>query len=114
MAKVDVQEMMMVFKEMIKEERKEMMEMFLKHIGGTNQSSSTEIPNMMSALSNRIEKFNFDPEADECFSKWYARYKEVFVEDAKQLPESARVRLLCEKLDKECFEKYQSMSCRKR
>ncbi|KIH59896.1 integrase core domain protein [Ancylostoma duodenale] len=41
------------------------------------------------------------------FTKWYARYKEVFLEDAGQLSESARVRLLCEKLDGNSFEKYQ-------
>ncbi|KIH56932.1 retroviral aspartyl protease, partial [Ancylostoma duodenale] len=42
-----------------------------------------------------------------CFTKWYLRYRDVFVEDAKQLTESARVRLLCEKLDCETFERYQ-------
>ncbi|EYC10727.1 hypothetical protein Y032_0054g2519 [Ancylostoma ceylanicum] len=35
------------------------------------------------------------------------RYREVFVEDAKQVTESARVRLLCEKLDGKIFARYQ-------
>ncbi|EYC39459.1 hypothetical protein Y032_0656g1237 [Ancylostoma ceylanicum] len=41
------------------------------------------------------------------FTRWYSRYKEVFLEDAKQLLESARVRLQCEKLDSNSFKKYQ-------
>ncbi|KIH57433.1 reverse transcriptase [Ancylostoma duodenale] len=65
------------------------------------------IPNVMSALSSRIDKFVFDPDTEMCFTKWYLRYKDVFVEDAKQLTENARVRLLCEKLDCETFERYQ-------
>ncbi|KIH54296.1 retroviral aspartyl protease, partial [Ancylostoma duodenale] len=89
----------------------EMMEMFLKHLSGSGQSSATSevvsVPNLMSALSNRIEEFVFDPETDMCFTRWYTRYKEVFVEDAKQLTESARVRLLCEKLDVDTFERNQ-------
>lgn len=42
-----------------------------------------------------------------CFTKWYSRSKEFFVEDAKQVNESARVRLLREKVDGETFERYQ-------
>ncbi|KAK5973488.1 hypothetical protein GCK32_001744 [Trichostrongylus colubriformis] len=64
-------------------------------------------PNVMAALSNRIEKFVFDADVEMGFSKWYSRYKEVFTEDARQLSESARVRLLCEKLDNVTFEKHQ-------
>ncbi|KAK5976310.1 hypothetical protein GCK32_004449 [Trichostrongylus colubriformis] len=61
----------------------------------------------MAALSKRIEKFVFDADVEMGFSIWYSRYKEVFTEDARQLPEPARVRLLCEKLDNVTFEKYQ-------
>ncbi|KIH67534.1 hypothetical protein ANCDUO_02136 [Ancylostoma duodenale] len=108
---MDAKEMMVMFREMMREERKEMMEMFMKHMAGQGQSSATSevasVPNIMSALSNRIEKFVLDPETDMAFSKWYARYKDVFVEDAMQLNESARVRLLCEKLDSDTFERYQ-------
>ncbi|KIH46324.1 hypothetical protein ANCDUO_23627 [Ancylostoma duodenale] len=67
---------------MMREERKEMVEMFFKHLAGSGR------------IMPRV-------------SKWYTRYKEVFVEDAKQLTESARVRLLYEKLDAETFERYQ-------
>ncbi|EYC07816.1 hypothetical protein Y032_0068g143 [Ancylostoma ceylanicum] len=103
--------MMNMFREMMREERKEMMEMFLKHMAGQGQSSATSevtsVPNMMSALSNRIEKFVYDPDMGMSFTKWCTKYKEVFVEDARQLNECARVRLLCEKLDSETFERYQ-------
>ncbi|EYC38385.1 hypothetical protein Y032_0721g1828 [Ancylostoma ceylanicum] len=109
---MDPQLMMTMFREMMREERKEMMEMFFKHLSSVSGQSSvtkevTSVPNMMSALSNRIEKFVFDAETDMCFTRWYTRYKEVFVEDAKQLTESARVRLLCEMLDADTFERYQ-------
>ncbi|KIH62547.1 reverse transcriptase [Ancylostoma duodenale] len=108
---MDPQTMMTMFREMMREERKEMMEMFLKHMAGQGQSSATSevasVPSMMSALSHRIEKFVFDPETEMCFTRWYTRYKEVFVEDARQLNESARVRLLYEKLDADMFERYQ-------
>ncbi|EYB84011.1 hypothetical protein Y032_0324g2526 [Ancylostoma ceylanicum] len=103
--------MMNMFRDMMREERKKMMEMFFKHLAGSGQNNATNevasVPNIMSALSNRIDKFVFDPETDMSFTRWYIRYKEVFVEDAKQLTESARVRLLCEKLDSNTFEKYQ-------
>ncbi|PIO59804.1 hypothetical protein TELCIR_18720 [Teladorsagia circumcincta] len=62
---------------------------------------------MMTVLCNLKEKFEFDSEADMSFSKWFSRYKDVFFEDAKQLTESAKVRLLCEKLDSVSFEKHQ-------
>ncbi|KIH64219.1 hypothetical protein ANCDUO_05476 [Ancylostoma duodenale] len=108
---MDPQTMMTMFREMMREERKEMMEMFLKHMAGQGQSSAASevasVPSMMSALSHRIEKFVFDPETEMRFTRWYTRYKEVFVEDARQLTESARVRLLCEKLDADTFERYQ-------
>ncbi|KAK6033049.1 hypothetical protein OSTOST_00748 [Ostertagia ostertagi] len=74
---------------------------------GTKPEESVALPNVMAALSNRIEKFVFDPDADMSFSKWFSRYKEVFSEDAKQLTEVNKVRLLCEKLDSITFEKYQ-------
>ncbi|KIH62534.1 integrase core domain protein [Ancylostoma duodenale] len=87
---MDPQAMMTVFREMMREERKEMMEMFFKHFAGLGHNNSEEasVANLMSALSNRIEKFNFDPDTDMAFTKWYARYKEVFLEDAGQLSET--------------------------
>ncbi|KAK6039231.1 hypothetical protein COOONC_23263 [Cooperia oncophora] len=58
-------------------------------------------------VMNEQKNFVFDPDADMIFSKWFSRYKDVFNEDAKQLSENTKVRLLCEKLDPISFEKYQ-------
>ncbi|PIO68868.1 hypothetical protein TELCIR_09329 [Teladorsagia circumcincta] len=100
-----------MFKQMMEEQRKvitKIMERIPERGQGDGQPvEPMSLPNMMTALSNRIEKFEFDPEADMTFSKWFSRYKDVFFEDAKQLTESAKVRLLCEKLDSVSFEKYQ-------
>ncbi|VDP64120.1 unnamed protein product [Heligmosomoides polygyrus] len=109
---------MSMFKELMEEQRrvaekqqKDLLDMVLRHVRGAGMLSTTgeamSVPNAMAALSNRIDKFVFDPDVDSCFSKWYIRYRAVFVEDGKQLPESARVRLLREKLDAASFEKYQ-------
>ncbi|KAK5967138.1 hypothetical protein GCK32_011308 [Trichostrongylus colubriformis] len=75
--------------------------------GAVKPEEQVTLPNVMAALSNRIEKFIFDTEADMSFSKWFSRYKEVFSEDGKQLTESSKVRLLCETLDSVAFDKYQ-------
>ncbi|EYC34033.1 hypothetical protein Y032_0001g21 [Ancylostoma ceylanicum] len=102
---------MTMFQDMMREEKKEMMEMFLKHhtrsepVMGANEMAS--VPNVMSAMSSRIDKFVFDPNTDMCFTKWFLRYKDVFVEDAKQLTESARGQEL-EKSDAEDYPVYTS------
>ncbi|KAK5974422.1 hypothetical protein GCK32_020332, partial [Trichostrongylus colubriformis] len=102
-----------VFKELIEEQRNlasTMMKMInrapQRDQGAGKPEEQVTLPNVMAALSNRIEKFIFDPDAD-MSSKWFSRYKEVFSEDAKQLTESNKVRLLCVKLDSVTFEKYQ-------
>ncbi|PIO69206.1 hypothetical protein TELCIR_08981 [Teladorsagia circumcincta] len=116
---------MAVFKEILEEQRKqaesqleeqrrqhrELVQMLLCRVengaGDKVRTEEVSTPNVMAALSNRIEKFVFDAEMEMGFSRWYSRYKEVFTEDARQLSEAARVRLLCEKLDNVTFEKYQ-------
>ncbi|VDO58908.1 unnamed protein product [Haemonchus placei] len=74
--------------------------------GAAKPEEQVTLPTMMAALSNRIKKLIFDPDADMSFSKWFSRYKEVISEDAKQLTETNRVRLLCERLDSVIFDKY--------
>ncbi|VDO32420.1 unnamed protein product [Heligmosomoides polygyrus] len=114
---MDPQLVMSMFKELMEEQRrvaekqqKDMLDMVLRHVRGADVLSTTgeamSVPSAMAALSNKIDRFVFGPDVDSCFSKWYLRYRAVFVEDAKQLPESAKVRLLCEKLDAASFEKY--------
>ncbi|KAK5964386.1 hypothetical protein GCK32_010053 [Trichostrongylus colubriformis] len=58
--------------------------------GDRVRTEDVTTPNVMAALSNRIEKFVFDADVEMGFSRWYSRYKEVFTEDARQLSESAR------------------------
>ncbi|VDL68524.1 unnamed protein product, partial [Nippostrongylus brasiliensis] len=109
---------MTMFEELMEEQRKiaeqqqkDMIAMVVGQMTGVrgsgHGSEEVSVPNVMSALSHRIDRFIFDPEVDMGFSRWFSRYKEVLMNDAKQLPESARVRLLCEKLDTVSFEKYQ-------
>ncbi|VDP03772.1 unnamed protein product [Heligmosomoides polygyrus] len=86
---MDPQLVMSMFKELMEEQRK------------IAEKQQKDMLDMCSGT------FLFDPDVDSCFSKWYLRYRAVFVEDAKQRPESARVRLLCKKLDVASFEKYQ-------
>ncbi|KAK5971408.1 Retroviral aspartyl protease, partial [Trichostrongylus colubriformis] len=111
---MDQSQLMEVFKEILEEQRRQHRELIqmLQHrvedgAGDRVRTEDVTTPNVMAALSNRIEKFVFDADVEMGFSRWYSRYKEVFTEDARQLPESARVRLLCEKLDNVTFEKYQ-------
>ncbi|VDL83597.1 unnamed protein product [Nippostrongylus brasiliensis] len=115
---MDPQLVMAMFKELMEEQRKiaeqqqkDMIAMMVGQMTGVrgsgHGSEEVSVPNVMSALSHRIDRFIFDPEVDMGFSRWFSRYKEVLMNDAKQLPESARVRLLCEKLDTVSFEKYQ-------
>ncbi|KAK5977729.1 Retroviral aspartyl protease [Trichostrongylus colubriformis] len=102
-----------MFKELIEEQRNlasTMMKIMdrapQRDQGAVKPQEQVTFPNVMAALSNRIEKFTFVPDADMSSSKWFSRYK-VFSEDAKQLTESSKVRLLCEKLDSVTFDKYQ-------
>ncbi|VDO53234.1 unnamed protein product [Haemonchus placei] len=71
-------------KDLLEEQRrqhKELVQMLLHRVedGAGDRARTEEVstPNVMAALSNRIEK-------------WYSRYKEVFTEDARQLPKAAR------------------------
>ncbi|KAK5981553.1 Retroviral aspartyl protease [Trichostrongylus colubriformis] len=103
-----------MFKELIEEQRNlasTMMKIMdrapQRDQGAVKPEEQVTLPNVMAALSNRIEQFSFDPDADMSFSKWFSRCKDVFSEDAKQLTESSKVRLLCEKLDSITFYKYQ-------
>ncbi|KAK5974935.1 hypothetical protein GCK32_018558 [Trichostrongylus colubriformis] len=109
---MDQSQLMAVFKEILEEQRRQHRELIqmLQHRvedGDRVRTEDVTTPNVLAALSNRIEKFVFDADVEMGFSRWYSRYKEVFNEDARQLPEPAEVRLLCEKLDNVTYEKYQ-------
>src|SRR5690348_15247489 len=50
-------------------------------------------------IAQRVPRFVFDCDVENCFSTWYERYKSVFVIDAAELDDNAKVRALLERLD---------------
>ena len=60
---------------------------------------------LMASLSTRIEMFNYAPDEDQTFDKWYGRYAELIVKDGEQLPDDAKVRLIISKLGGSEFRK---------
>ena len=61
---------------------------------------------LMADLSGRLAVFNFDPESDQTFSKWYERYGEVLTVDGERLDDKSKVRLLVGKLSNDVFDRY--------
>uniref|UniRef100_A0A0E3W295 Peptidase A2 domain-containing protein n=1 Tax=Anopheles gambiae TaxID=7165 RepID=A0A0E3W295_ANOGA len=53
---------------------------------------------IMDALAGSINEFRFEAESGVTFPAWYARYEDLFVQDASRLEDSAKVRLLIRKL----------------
>ncbi|XP_041767705.1 uncharacterized protein K02A2.6-like [Anopheles merus] len=53
---------------------------------------------IMDALAGSINEFRFEAEFGVTFPAWYARYEDLFVQDASRLEDSAKVRLLIRKL----------------
>ncbi|XP_029711482.2 uncharacterized protein LOC115256701 [Aedes albopictus] len=62
----------------------------------------------LNALANNINEFRYAPEEVCTFDSWYARYSELFDQDAKKLDDSAKVRLLMRKLNPAAHERYTS------
>ncbi|CAI2738769.1 unnamed protein product, partial [Dicrocoelium dendriticum] len=64
----------------------------------------SEVPNVRSgtqlkvALANGIQEFSYDPDSGNTFLAWYKRYEDIFIVDGSALDESAKVRLLMQKL----------------
>jgi transposase InsO family protein len=57
-------------------------------------------------LSERMEKFVFDPEENKTFEKWFARYQTILETDAAQMTEAQRVCLMTEKLSTCDYDKF--------
>ena len=49
-------------------------------------------------LASSIQEFNYDPDEGLTFSAWYRRYEDIFLVEAENLDEAAKVRLLMQKL----------------
>ncbi|XP_058170027.1 uncharacterized protein K02A2.6-like [Anopheles ziemanni] len=53
---------------------------------------------IMDALSSSITEFRYEAESDVTFGAWFARYEDLFAQDASRLDDAAKVRLLIRKL----------------
>ncbi|XP_062714346.1 uncharacterized protein K02A2.6-like [Aedes albopictus] len=54
---------------------------------------------ILESLSSNITEFAFDEENGVTFGRWFDRYQDLFENDARQLEDAAKVRLLLRKLD---------------
>lgn len=65
-----------------------------------------DIEFLIESLSNSISDFNYDVDSGLTFENWYRRFKDFFSEDAKNLDDKAKVRLLLRKLETQIHTKY--------
>ncbi|XP_055613944.1 uncharacterized protein K02A2.6-like [Uranotaenia lowii] len=81
-------------------------EMFLRAMS----SLSVQVPSnpevILDSLSHHIKEFRYDPENNITFAAWYARYKDLFEQDASRLDSDAKVRLLLRKMGSAEHERY--------
>ena len=63
---------------------------------------------LIESLSSGISEFCYDAEAGVTFEAWYAKYEDLFAEDAKNLDGPAKVRLLLRNLNTVAHKKYLS------
>ncbi|XP_041785573.1 uncharacterized protein K02A2.6-like isoform X3 [Anopheles merus] len=63
---------------------------------------------IMEALSGSIMEFRYEAESDIIFATWFARYDDLFAQDAFRLDDAAKVRLLVRKLGFAEYARYAS------
>ncbi|XP_061502917.1 uncharacterized protein K02A2.6-like isoform X1 [Anopheles gambiae] len=63
---------------------------------------------IMEALSGSIMEFRYEAESDITFASWFARYEDLFAQDASRLDDAAKVRLLVRKLGPAEYARYAS------
>lgn len=68
--------------------------------------TKSDIEFRIEALSSSITEFSFDPETNSTFANWYSRYADLFTQDACNLDEQAKIRLLLRRLDTPAHFKY--------
>ncbi|XP_062553858.1 uncharacterized protein K02A2.6-like [Armigeres subalbatus] len=61
---------------------------------------------IIESLSSGITEFMYDPENGVTFAAWFSRYEDLFHEDAKNLDEAAKVRLLLRNIGTVAHQKY--------
>uniref|UniRef100_A0A914CX76 DUF7083 domain-containing protein n=1 Tax=Acrobeloides nanus TaxID=290746 RepID=A0A914CX76_9BILA len=60
----------------------------------------------MELLGKRMAEFHYNAEEHKIFEEYFDRYSDLFAEDAKILPDDAKVRLLLSKLGQVEYDKY--------
>lgn len=61
---------------------------------------------LIESLSSGITEFTYDPENGVTFAAWFSRYEDLFIEDAKNLDDAAKVRLLLRNISTVAHQKY--------
>ncbi|XP_053956137.1 uncharacterized protein K02A2.6-like [Anastrepha ludens] len=61
---------------------------------------------LMDILSKQIQEFVHAPDEDHTFETWYTRYQDIFDEDAKQLNDADKTRLLLRKVSSAVYQQY--------
>lgn len=97
----------------------EVQQTFLKHLadtlkenvggngsGALGQGNTPPDEFRMESLSQGITEFEYDPEANITFDSWYSRYESLFTEDAVNLSDQSKTRLLLRKMSTRCHELY--------
>lgn len=70
----------------------------------TVQSTNEEF--RMETLGNGISEFEYNEDEGSTFESWFNRYETLFSEDAKNISDEAKVRLLLRKLNTRCHQQY--------
>lgn len=75
-----------------------------ENVGAPRTKTDTEF--LIESLSSSINEFVFDLESNCTFENWFNRYRELFSEDAQNLDDKAKIRLLLRKLNPPAHNKY--------
>lgn len=61
---------------------------------------------LLDSLASNIKEFRFEPDQNVTFAGWFARYKDLFEQDAVRLDDPAKTRLLLRKVGPTEYERY--------
>ncbi|XP_055585498.1 uncharacterized protein K02A2.6-like [Uranotaenia lowii] len=71
----------------------------LERLTNQQQPQQQNPEQILESLSSNISEFVYDQENGLTFQRWFSRYQDLFENDARQLDDAAKVRLLLRKLD---------------
>ncbi|XP_055590830.1 uncharacterized protein K02A2.6-like [Uranotaenia lowii] len=81
-------------------------EMFIRTMSSINIQVPSNPEVILDSLSHHIREFRYEPDQNITFAAWYARYNDLFEQDASRLDSEAKVRLLLRKLGAAEHERY--------